>query len=107
MTLFTVQSTIALVLGIAALALEVYAFIEALRHRADAYPAAGKLNKPAWCGITGVAMLIGIVFVQNPLNLFGIIAVVAAGVFLADVRPALQRVLGRGSSDGPYGPWRR
>lgn len=108
MALFEVQSTIALVLGVAALIMEAFAFIDSLRHRADAYPAAGKLTKPAWCAITGVAALIGIVFVQNPLNLFGLLAFVAAAVYLADVRPALLRVIGRSSSsDGPYGPWRR
>ena len=31
---------------------------------------------------------------------------VAAGVYLADVKPALDQVTGRGQgSQGPYGPW--
>ena len=33
------QSTVALLLGIAALVLEVFAFVDAIRHRADAYQA--------------------------------------------------------------------
>jgi hypothetical protein len=39
--------------------------------------------------------------------MLGLIAVVAAGVYLADVKPALDRVMGKGSrrNDGPYGPW--
>ena len=37
---------------------------------------------------------------------FSIIAIVAAGVYLADVKPALDQVTGRGSGNqSPYGPW--
>jgi hypothetical protein len=40
------------------------------------------------------------------LGLFGLAAVVAASVYLADVRPAVKDA-GRGGSrnTGPYGPW--
>jgi hypothetical protein len=101
------QSTVALVLGLAALALEVFAFIDAIRHRPDAYVAAGKRTKQFWSIVTGVCALVGFVFVFSPLNLLGILAVVGAAIYLADVRPALQQVSGRGrgSSQGPYGPW--
>jgi len=38
--------------------------------------------------------------------MFGVIAFVAAAVYLADVRPALKQVSGRGGGrQGPYGPW--
>ncbi|MDF2091652.1 DUF2516 family protein [Knoellia sp. 3-2P3] len=101
------QSTVALLLGLAALALEVFAFVDALRHRPDAYVAAGKRTKQFWLIVTGVSALVGFVTFFSPLNLFGILAVVGAGIYLADVRPALQQVSGRGrgSSQGPYGPW--
>jgi hypothetical protein len=52
-----------------------------------------------------VCALVGFVTFLSPLNLFGILAVVGAGIYLADVRPALQQVSGRGSAQGPYGPW--
>lgn len=67
------------------------------------YRAHGKLTKPAWVGITAVAVLLGFVALSQPVSLPGIIAIVAAGVFLADVRPLVRP--GRGNSDGPYGPW--
>lgn len=102
--LVEVQSWIALVLGVVALGLQVYALVEALRYRADAYPAAGKLTKPAWVAILAVAVALGVLSLRAPLTLFEIIAVVAAGVFLADVRPALREILGRARS-GPYGGW--
>ncbi|KNX38220.1 DUF2516 family protein [Luteipulveratus halotolerans] len=105
--LFEVQNLIAFVLGIALFGMQLFAFIDALRHREDAYRAAGKLTKVAWCAITGVAAAVGFVTMTNPLNLFSLLAVVGGAVYLADVRPALQRVSGRGrgSNNGPYGPW--
>jgi hypothetical protein len=51
-----------------------------------------------------VATAVG--FVSNVLSMFGVIAFVAAAVYLADVRPALKQVSGRGGGrQGPYGPW--
>ena len=38
---FAIQNLIVLVLGLAAFVTEVYAFVDALRHRSDAYVAAG------------------------------------------------------------------
>jgi hypothetical protein len=105
---FAIQNLIVLVLGLAAFCTEVFAFVDALRHRSDAYVAAGKLTKQLWLIILGVAMAIGFVVFLNPLGFIGIIAFVAAAVYLADVRPALRSASGRGGSGsnmGPYGPW--
>ena len=69
--------------------------------------AAGKLSKIWWVAILGVAAAVGFVTISRVLGL-GIIGVVAAGVYLADVRPALRSVSGRrggGTHSGPYGPW--
>lgn len=93
------QGMIGLVLSLLLLAMQIFAFVDSLRYRADAYTAAGKLTKPAWCGITGVCVLIGVLSVGNPLQLFSLLATVGAAVYLADVRPALQQVLGRGRSN--------
>ncbi|MDP9220685.1 MAG: DUF2516 family protein [Actinomycetota bacterium] len=106
---FALQNLIVLVLGVAAFITEVYAFVDALRHRSDAYVAAGKLTKQLWLIILGVAVAVGFVVFLNPLGFIGIIAFVAAAVYLADVRPALRAASGRGGSGGthmgPYGPW--
>jgi|SRR3954452_15472034 hypothetical protein len=100
----TLQGLLLLVLGVAVLAMTVFALVDALRHRPDAFTAAGKLTKPIWCGILGVAAIISFIVVFNPLTIFGIVCVVASGVYLADVRPALRNITG-GSSSGPYGGW--
>lgn len=101
----TVQGYIILVLSMAALAVEVYALVDCLRRRPDAFTAAGKRTKSFWMLVTGVALLLGIVAVGG-FGILGIIAIIAAGVYLADVKPALDQVMGRGSGrGGPYGPW--
>ena len=46
MTAFTgFQSTLVLILGLAALACEVFALVDALRHRPDAFVAAGQAHQ--------------------------------------------------------------
>ena len=104
-SLALLQSWIVLGLSVAALGVEVYALVDCLRRRSDAFPAAGKRTKPFWLLVTGVAVLLGFVALQS-VGLLGIIAIVAAGVYLADVKPALDQVMGRGQGNqGPHGPW--
>ncbi len=52
----TVQGTLLLVLGVVALACEVFALVDALRHRPDAYVAAGKRTKTFWTIVLAVAL---------------------------------------------------
>lgn len=103
-TLFAVQSWAMLALGAVLLVVELFAFVEAARGSAIMYRAHGKLSKPLWLGITGVAVLLGVIGLTSPVTLPSIIAIVAAGVFLADVRPVVITRRG-GRRDGPYGPW--
>lgn len=108
MTFYAVQGFVGLILGVAAFAMELFALIDAARHRPDAYVAAGKRTKTFWVAITAVCVAIGFLSIQNPVGIFGVAAVVGGAIYLADVRPALQRVSGRGhgsSHQGPYGPW--
>ena len=100
------QGYVMLVLTLAALGLEVFAFVHALKTRPDAFVAASKRTKQFWMAVTGVATLLGFVSLGG-LGFLAIIGVVAAGVYLADVRPAVESVQGRGNSShqGPYGPW--
>lgn len=78
-----------------ALALALWAFVDALIRPAPGFVAMGKLTKPAWAGITGLAAVL--IYLTGPLNLFGLPAVIAAVVYLVDVRPAV-RGLRRGNS---------
>jgi hypothetical protein len=94
-------------LEMAAVVVEVWALIDMLRRPAAAFPAAGKQTKRLWLLILGVAAVVGLgsVFYRQPVvSLFPIAAFVAAGIYLADVRPKVKEFRG-GSSSGPYGPW--
>ena len=101
------QAVVFLVLGLAAFAVQVFALVDCIRRRADAFVAAGKMTKQRWTIILGVAVAIGFIsFNGNALGFLNIIAFVAAAVYLVDVKPALQQVQGRGGGNaGPYGPW--
>ncbi len=108
MDLFSAQASVALFLGVIALALEVWAVVDAATTRPDAFAAAGKRTKGFWLAVTGVAALLGFVSFTNPLNLFGLIGFVAAAIYLTDVRPAVRSLRGgqnNGTHMGPYGPW--
>ncbi len=107
-----IQGFIVLVLSVLAFGMEVYALVDAARTRGDAFAAAGKLTKQKWVAILGVATALGFIVLPPPvgagpstLGLFGIAAVVAAGVYLVDVRPAVRQIRGGGGRSGPYGPW--
>jgi len=85
-----------LLLYLAAQALTVWAFVDALIRPAGGFVATGKLTKPAWVAITALAAVI-LYLTKNPIALLGLPAVIAAVVYLVDVRPAV-RGLRRGNS---------
>ena len=96
------QNLVLLVLGGAAFACEVFAFVDAVRQPEAAYVAASKRTRKFWLLLLGVALALGVVTLFNPLSLFGLLAFIGAAVYLADVRPALRQVRGLGgrSSSG-------
>jgi hypothetical protein len=82
------QELVFFVLYWGVLALTVWAFVDALIRPASGFVAAGKLTKPGWAAITGLAVLI--IFWQGPMSFLGLPAVIAAVVYLVDVRPAVR-----------------
>jgi hypothetical protein len=92
------------VLGVGAFALTGFAAVDVLRRRATLFPHVGRLTKPVWTGILVAAFLVSVLSLFNPLFLINVIGVVAAGVYLAEVRPKLRQIEGGGHS-GPYGPY--
>lgn len=102
------QSLILLVLGVLALAMELFALVDVLRRPAGAFPYADKRTKNFWLILVGVATAVGFVSLFNPTSLVGLLGVVVAGVYLADVRPAVSQYRPRGGTTtgrGPYGSW--
>ena len=102
-----VQSIVLLILGVGALLLTGFAAFDVVRRKAPLFPHVGRLTKPVWMGILIAAFLISIVYFGSPgtLGILNVIGVVAAGVYLADVRPKLQQIDGGGRNSGPYGPY--
>ncbi|MGH8894349.1 MAG: DUF2516 family protein [Actinomycetes bacterium] len=101
-----VQSFVLLLLGIGSLVLTGFATVDALRHRGSLFPHVGRLSKPAWLGILVAAFLISIVSFgySSTLGFLNVIGVIAAGIYLAEVRPKLRQI-GGGRGSGPYGPY--
>jgi len=81
-------------LHLACLAVAIWALVDCAIQATAAFPAAGKLTKPAWLAITGGAALLEFWF--PALSIFGIAAIVASIVYLVDVRPAVKGIQGGG-----------
>ncbi|MEU0938678.1 MULTISPECIES: DUF2516 family protein [unclassified Embleya] len=94
-----------LFLGI--LLLKVFCLFDAAFRREDAYRAADKKKKSFWLIVLGIAVVVDVLPIGLGLILM-LAGLVAAIVYLVDVRPALKDVAGRrggGRNMGPYGPW--
>lgn len=95
-------------LAVAAFVVEAWAFIDAIIRPTNAFAAVGKLKKPIWLIILGVAFVIGLyaAVYGGAVGFLSVLAFVAAAIYLADMRPKLKEFRrGRSSSSGPYGPW--
>lgn len=84
---FAAESWISLLLIFASLVVAIFAFVNSLMFSGPSYEAAGKLTKPTWNIILGVALLLCLFPVG--LTLLRLAAIIAPLVYLADVRPAL------------------
>jgi hypothetical protein len=83
-----------LVLYWALVLVRVWAIVDCATRKAAAFPAVDKLTKPAWLAITIVSGGIGSLFYAQPLHIISLISLVAALVYLTDVRPAVREVSG-------------
>ena len=84
---WAIEAWIFVIIAFVLLAVKVFALVSALLYSNESYVAADKLNKTTWCAILGVGVLLHLVPV--PLALVNLAMLVAALVYLADVRPAL------------------
>lgn len=77
------------------LGISLWAFIDCTVRKGQAFESGFKRTKGFWLGVTGAAAFVGVLSVISPLSpmfgasLFNLAAVTAAGVYLADVRPAV------------------
>jgi hypothetical protein len=76
----------------------IWAFVDCVTRKAPAFTAAGKLTKPTWLVLTGLPALIATLFAVTQtgsvLNILIYLGMIAAGVYMADVRPAVREISG-------------
>ena len=82
---------VTLLIWIVGIPIGLYAFVHALLQRKDAYTAASKQTKPIWGAITGVAALL-LVLIQGPMNFLWLVGIIAALVYILDVRPRIVEI---------------
>lgn len=99
----SVQGVVLLILGVGSIVLTAFAAIDAVRQQTSLFPAVGRQTKVFWVAILAVAFLVSIVSLGNALSLFNVIGVIAAAIYLADVRPKIKQISGGSGSSGPYG----
>ena len=91
MTLLSPLNGVFLIVHVVVLVVIVYAAIDSFLHTDAAYRAAGKLHKTAWVTILIVAFAISLA------GFLSVVGLIAALVYLLDVRPAVRGISG-GSS---------
>ncbi len=94
MDLLSLSADLQLLVSLGMFVAQAVAFIDALSHRKEAYVAGDKLTKQAWCIILGLAV-VAHMLIWSPLSLFNLVGIVAAIVYLVDVRPTLRSLTRR------------
>ena len=88
-SIFALQGYVMMIVSLAMLAAQAFALVDAVSHRPDAYVAGDKLTKNSWVLILGLALVAHLLF-WSPLSLFNLVGIIAAIVYLVDVRPTLR-----------------
>jgi hypothetical protein len=88
-SIFALPSLILMMVSLVMFVLQAFAFVDAVSQRPDAYAAADKLSKNAWMIILGLGLVAHLLF-WDPINLFNLAGIIAAIVYLVDVRPAIK-----------------
>lgn len=105
------QTLIFLVLALMLFGVEIWALVDALRRPAPAFVTAGKRTKTFWLLVLAVAAVVGFLTLPPPIGIaqiggfFMFVAVVPAGIYLADVRPAIAPYSGRRPPPSRGGGW--
>ena len=77
-------------------ALRLWAIVDCLTRKAAAFPAVDKLTKPVWLAILIIGGAIGSLPTFGAVNIISLASLIAALVYLTDVRPAVREVSGGG-----------
>lgn len=95
-----------LAVAVLALGVDVWALIDALTRRSDAFPAVNRLSKVVWLIILGVATLVAAALLTLGSVFLSLIALAAGLVYLLDTRTKIKEVTAASRNrQGPYNPW--
>ena len=81
------QSIVTIVVWAVFAVLKVWAFVDCLRQRPDAFPAVQRQTKTLWLVLTGLSALTGLLF--DPLGIIGVAGVVVALIYLFEIKPRI------------------
>jgi hypothetical protein len=87
-----VLTALNLVILIFALIIMGVAFVHCLTQRSEGFPAIGTLPKGGWLAIIGIGLVLTLLFRGSTLNIFSMIGIAAAAIYLLDVRVGLKEL---------------
>ena len=93
-SLFALPGLLMGLISLIMFAVQGFAFVDATRHRAEAYPAIDRGNKTGWLIGLGLGVVAHMVF-WHPLSILNLVGIVAALLYVLDVRPNLLSITGR------------
>jgi hypothetical protein len=92
---FEIRAVISQIIGFGAALLSLIACIHCAVQKPEAFNAIGTLSKGAWVGILAISLVLALLFGGfGRLNLFALIAIAAALVYLLDVRTGIKDIGG-------------
>lgn len=94
MSVFALPGLILTAVSLLMFLIQGFAFVDATRHRPDAYPAIDRGNKTGWLIGLGLGVVAHMVF-WHPLSILNLVGIVAALIYILDVRPNLLAITGR------------
>lgn len=94
MDVFALPSLILTAISLVMFVIQGFAFVDATRHRPDAYPAIDRGKKSAWLIGLGLGVLAHMLF-WHPISILNLIGIVLALIYVLDVRPNLLAITGR------------
>lgn len=89
MNAFAIEDFIQLILLVPLLAMKIFALVDAAYRKDAFFVAADKQNKAFWLIMLAIFLVLQ-VLIRSPLQMLNLVGTVAAGVYLADVRPTLR-----------------
>jgi len=90
----SIQGLVVWILWALFLAIKGFAFVDCLRRPAAVFPAVSRQSKVLWLVLSGLAALTGLL-PSMTLNLIGLAGLVAALIYLFDVRSRINDLMGR------------